>query len=93
MPTQILTTQVPENIATKVDGLAKRLGQTQSWVIQHAITEWVAAEEERYHLTREAMRDVRSGNTVSQESVSTWVESLGTDHEFPCPSELARNAN
>jgi len=93
MSTHILTTQVPEDIAAKVDGLAKRLGRTKSWVLQHAITEWIAVEEERYRLTREAMRDVRAGNTISQESVSAWVESLGTDHEFPRPSELAHDEN
>ena len=82
MPTHILTAQVPEDIAVRVDGVAKRLGQTSSWVLQHAVTEWIAVEEERYRLTKEAMRDVRAGNVISHESVSAWVESLGTEHAF-----------
>jgi len=91
MSTHTLTAQVPEDIAARVDGVAKRLGRTSSWVLQHAITEWIAVEEERYRLTKEAMRDVRAGNVVSHESVSAWIESLGTDHEFPRPSELMRD--
>lgn len=90
METQILSTKVPQELATKVDDLAHRLGQSKSWIFQHALTEWIAVEEEKHRLTVEAMKDVRGGNVVSQESVSAWVESLGTDHPFPCPSELAQ---
>jgi len=93
MSTHILTTQVPEDIAVRVDSVAKRLGQTPSWVLQHAVTEWITVEEERYRLTKEAMCDVRTGDLVSHESVSAWVKSLGTDHEFPRPSELMRDEN
>ena len=73
-----------------MDDLAHQLGQSKSWIFEHALTEWIAIEEERHRLTLEAMADVRTSHTISQESVSAWVDSLETEHQFPCPSELAQ---
>lgn len=93
METQILTTQVSQEVASKVENLAHRLGQSKSWIMQHALAEWIATEEERYYLTKVAMQDVRNGHTISQESVSAWAESLGTKHQFPYPDELVNDAD
>lgn len=61
-------------------------GRANHGFLNNALTEWIAIEEERHRLTLEAMQDVRNGQTISHESVFAWVDSLGTDHQFPCPA-------
>lgn len=49
------------------------------------MTAWIAQEEERDRLTREALVDVDVGRVIDQQAVQAWVESLDTDQPLPLP--------
>lgn len=44
------------------------------------------AEEQMIHQSLEALEEYRrTGNGIAHAGVQEWVDSLGTDHELPCP--------
>ncbi len=83
--TKVLTAHVPLQLADKVDLLAARLERSRGWVVKQALSAWVAQEEERSRLTREAMADVRAGYVIDHQAVQAWAESLDTDNPLPAP--------
>ena len=42
-------------------------------------------EEERNHLTREALADADGGLAIDHQSVQVWADSLGTERPLPIP--------
>ena len=46
--------------------------------LAQALAAWLAQEEERDRLTREALSDVEAGRTIDHQSVQEWAMSLGT---------------
>lgn len=85
MDTAVLTTHVPLPLSEKVDQIAARLDRSREWVVEQALTAWIAQEEERRRLTLEALTDVDSGHFVDHQAVQAWAASLSTDHELPLP--------
>ena len=77
MATRVFTAHIPQDLAEKVDALAERLERPRGWIVKRALQAWIADEEERDRLTRDAMRDVELGLTVDHASVLEWVDSLG----------------
>ncbi len=82
---RVLTAQVPEPLAAKVDSLAKRMERSSGWVVTQALAAWVEQEEERYRLTQEALADVSAGHLVDHAEVKAWAESLSTSQPLPLP--------
>ena len=78
MKTRVLTTHVPMPLAEKVDELAVRLERPRSWIVKQALSAWVAQEEERDRLTREALADVNAGRVIDHQAVQAWADRLGT---------------
>jgi predicted transcriptional regulator len=83
--TKVLTAHVPRPLAEKVDQMAARLDRSRGWVVKQALSAWLAQEEERDQLTREAMADVDAGHVVDHQAVQAWAESLNTDQPLPVP--------
>lgn len=83
--TKVLTAHVPLALADKVDQMATRLERSRGWIMKQALSAWIAQEEERDRLTREALADVDAGHTVDHQAVQAWAESLGTDQPLPVP--------
>lgn len=46
---------------------------------------WIAQEEERDQLTREALADVDAGRVIEHNAVQAWAERLGTSQQLPVP--------
>ena len=82
---RVLTAQVPEPLAARVDSLAKRMERSSGWVVTQALAAWVEQEEERYRLTQEALADVSAGHLVDHAEVKAWAESLATSQPLPLP--------
>ena len=82
---RVLTAQVPEPLAARVDSLAKRMDRSRGWVVTQALAAWVEQEEERYRLTQEALADVNAGHLVDHAEVKAWAESLATSRPLPLP--------
>ncbi len=72
----VLTANVPQALADKVDQLAKQQERSRGWIIKLALTAWVEQEDEYDRLTREGLADVDAGRTVSHESVESWIASI-----------------
>jgi len=83
--TKVITAHVPVSLADKVDQLASRLDRPRGWVIKQALSDWVARQEERHRLTREALADIDAGMVVDHEAVAAWADRLGLDEELPPP--------
>ena len=85
MNTKVLTAHVPLSLAEKVDRMAMRLERSRGWIVKQALSAWIAQEEERSRLTREALADVDAGRVISHQSVQAWAASLDTDQPLPVP--------
>ena len=83
--TRVITAHVPLPLAEKVDLLADKLERSKGWIVKQALAAWIAHEEERDRLTREAFTDVDSGNVIDHQAVQAWADSLGTDEQLPLP--------
>lgn len=83
--TRVLTTHVPIPMAEKVDNLAERLERSRGWIMKQALSAWIAQEEERDRLTREALADVDAGRVIDHQAVQAWADSLSTDAPLPAP--------
>lgn len=85
MQTKVLTTQVPLELAEKVDQAASRLAQSSGWIMKQALEEWVDREEQRRLMTLEGLADVDAGRLIDHESVLAWADSLSTPKPLPLP--------
>lgn len=73
---QIMTIQIPKPIVEKVDEIAVRLERSRNWIVKQAVSEWLAREEEKDKLTREALADVDTGAVVNHSEIMAWAEGL-----------------
>lgn len=73
---QIMTIQFPKPIVERVDEIAVRLDRSRNWIVKQAVSEWLAREDEKDKLTREALADVDIGEVVDHSEVMAWVEGL-----------------
>lgn len=83
--TRVLTAHVPLPLAEKVDEVARRLDRSRGWVIKQALDAWIAQEEARDRLTREALANVDADNVIEHKAVQAWAESLSTAQPLPAP--------
>ena len=83
--TKVLTAHVPLQMAVKVDQLASRLERSRGWIMKQALSDWIAQEDERSRLTREALADVDSGRVIEHLAVQAWADSLDTDNPLDVP--------
>jgi len=75
--TRVVTSHLPTDLAEKLDGLAERLDRPKGWIVKEAIASYVALEEERRHLTLEALADVKAGRTHDHAEIEAWAATLG----------------
>jgi predicted transcriptional regulator len=83
--TKVLTAHVPLPLAEKIDQMANRLERSRGWIIKQALSAWIAQEEERSRLTREALVDVDMGSVIDHHAVLAWANSLDTESPLPVP--------
>lgn len=77
MDTRVVTSHLPAGLAEKLDGLAERLDRPRGWVVKEAIASYVAIDEQRRRLTREALADVKAGRTHAHAAIEAWAGRLG----------------
>jgi len=83
--TKVLTAHIPLPLAEKVDQMAARLERPRGWIVKQALSAWIAQEDERSRLTREAMDDVDAGRVIDHQTVQAWADSLNTLEPLPAP--------
>ncbi len=85
MDNKVMTAHVPRQLAEKVDEYAARLERSRGWIVKQALMAWVAQEEERSRLTREALADVDAGQVIDHQAVQAWAESLDDEEPLAVP--------
>lgn len=81
-----ITVTIPDEMAEQVDRLAERLDRPRAWIVEHALSEFVALEEKRHRMTLDGLADADAGKLVEHDDVVAWLDTWGTDHEQPPPS-------
>jgi predicted transcriptional regulator len=74
--TKVLTAHIPIDLAEKVDRMAERLERSRGWIVKQALVAWLADEEERDRLTREALDDVTEGRLIDDRTVQARAATL-----------------
>jgi predicted transcriptional regulator len=70
--TRVVTAKLPEELAARLDQAGERIERSKSWIIRQAVSEWLAEEQRRDELTREALAQVDAGETFTQEEVERY---------------------
>jgi predicted transcriptional regulator len=86
MATRVLTADLPEELANKVDELAAQLDRPKGSIVTEALSAWVALEEEHHRLTLEGLADVDTGRLIDDGEIAAWIERLETDPTSPPPT-------
>ena len=82
------TIRLPADQEETLEQLAQQLQRSKSWIINQALTDYVAKqklEQTRWNQTLEAMESAAQGKVKEADEVHTWLESWGTDHEQEAP--------
>jgi predicted transcriptional regulator len=66
----VLTAHLPLPLADKVDQMATGLERSRGWIMNQALSPWIAQAEERDLLTLEALVDVDEGLVIDNLSVA-----------------------
>lgn len=85
--------KLDEETRERLKALAESRRRSSHWLMKEAIHQYLDQEEaieRRNRQADEAWEDYqRTGQFVSHEAMSAWLDSWGTDKEGPCP-ELER---
>jgi len=73
-----VTTQLPDDLATYLDKLAKTDGRTRSWIIREALTDYLSQRREVERLTVEGIEAMRRGELVDHDQVSGELDEWGS---------------
>lgn len=65
--------------------VAARLDRSKSWVVEHALKEFIELQLWQFAAIEEGLRDADAGRVVPHEDVVAWVESWGRPDERPMP--------
>jgi predicted transcriptional regulator len=84
--TKVLAAHVPLPLADKVDQMASTRKRSRSWIMEQALSAWIAQEETRDRLTQEALANVDAGLLIDHLAVQAWADSLGTERAQPLPN-------
>lgn len=69
-----LIVHLPAQLAEEIDRLGNRLGRSRDWIVEQALTTWIAQDVERDRLTHEALAQVDAGTVIDQETVEALAE-------------------
>ena len=73
----------------RLKALAEARRRSAHWLMKEAISQYLEREEEIEQRNREADEAWeeyrRTGQFVSHEAISAWLDTWGTDKEGPCP--------
>ena len=73
---RVVTAKLPEELAARLDKAGERIERSKSWIIRQAVAEWLAEEQRRDELTREAMKSIDEGRGIPHEEIMVWAEQL-----------------
>lgn len=78
-----ITAPLPIEMAENVDRWAEKHGRTRSWLVREAVGQFLARENERDRLIREALDAVDAGQLISHEDM---VARPNHSAQISCPT-------
>jgi len=84
----VTSVRIQPEISKQLESIAASLHRSKSSIINQAVEEFLQQqqqEQQRWQETLESLQSVRAGQIVSGDSVHTWMESWGSEHELPAP--------
>lgn len=87
----MLGVRLDEELERRLGALAEKSDRSKSYLAKVALKRYIEQEElkaaeEQETLTRWE-RYQETGEVVSNDSMMTWLDSWGSDHEKPCPTK------
>ena len=85
----ITTVRLQPEVVSGLEAMAEKLHRSKNWLVNQAIREFVARQEQeqsRWNETLSAMASVAQGKVASGEAVHAWLESWGSGDELPPPT-------
>lgn len=84
----VTTVRLQPEVESGLESMADKLHRSKNWLVNQAIREFVARQEQeqaRWNETLAAMGSVARGEVVSGEAVHAWLDSWGSSNELPPP--------
>jgi predicted transcriptional regulator len=84
----VTTVRLQTEIERELDALAGTLDRSKGWVINQAVSEYIARhrlEQDRWQQTLESMESAARGKLVDAREVHEWLNSWGTSRETEAP--------
>jgi predicted transcriptional regulator len=84
----VTTVRLQPDLEESLEAVAAKLQRSKSWLINQALREYIAREQEesaRWQETLTALESVRAGRVVDAEGVHDWLRSWGTPKESGGP--------
>ena len=85
MPKTSISVRLDSELGDKLSTVAARLDRPKSWVVEHALKEFIEIQLWQFAAIEEGLRDADAGRVVLHEDVVAWVESWGRPDERPMP--------
>ena len=81
--------RLDEQLENRLSALAAKTQRSKSFLAKEALIRYIDEEERKQRendLTVKRWEEYQeTGETVSNESMTNWLDSWGTDQEKPCP--------
>ena len=84
----ITSIRLTKDVDQPLTSLAKKLDRSKNYIINQAIKEFLAKqslEDSRWQETLKALESIRSGQSLGEEDVNSWLNSWGTGIRTPLP--------
>ncbi len=84
----VTTVRLQPEVESGLEAMADKLHRSKNWLVNQAIREFVARQEQeqsRWSETLTAMGSVAQGKVVSGQAVHAWLESWGSPNELSPP--------
>jgi predicted transcriptional regulator len=80
-----ISVRLDADLSDRVAAIAAALDRPKSWVIEQAVTDFVAVQEWQLAAIDEGIKAADAGQVVAHEEVVAWVRSWGKPDELPMP--------
>lgn len=81
-----ISLRLDPKVKIKLEKQAKFTDRSMSYVAQEAIKEFLEAKEREIKIIEQALLEADKGEFISDEKMSTWVNSWDTENELPSPN-------
>ena len=84
----ITSVRLSDEIDKPLDLLAKKLDRSKNYLINQAIKEFLvkqSLEDSRWQDTLEALESIKSGKTIDEEDINSWLNTWGTGNRKSQP--------